>query len=30
MNYHFKVVEADEFTVNKLLVTKLDKGDVDE
>ena len=30
MNYHFKIVEADEFTVNKLLVTKLDKGDVDE
>ena len=30
MNYHFKVVEADEFTVNKLLVTKLDKEELEE
>ena len=30
MNYHFKVVEADEFTVNKLLVTKINKEDEDE
>lgn len=30
MNYHFKVVEADEFTVNKLLVTKLQKEEDDQ
>ena len=30
MNYHFLIVEADEFTVEKLLVTKINKEEVDE